>query len=180
MTYGNLPICPSSLGFPVFNSNSTIDELGLSTLPIPCAGSCASRNTDAGYTHAYFNQKCVIVGCNDRILHLIVNGHAMTPPISELRLSMLNVEEQHFNFQLKERLKKAKVAHPKHGEALDLPVAHILKQDDDLDKTHELVGDQVIPSINSKHGVSFKNGCFADLADSCPTTKLYTHVLGIS
>lgn len=44
--------------------------------------------------------------------------------------------------------KRAKVAHPKHGEALDLPVAHIIKRDDDLasDETYEIIGDRVVPS----------------------------------
>ena len=62
------------------------------------------------------------------------------------QVEVLHIEHGGAVFQLKERLIRVKVAHPKHGEALDLPVAHIIEQDDDLDETYEVIGDQVIPS----------------------------------
>jgi hypothetical protein len=93
--------------------------------------------------HVHFNQKCAIVGCNERIS--APDKRTCNDPTHQ-RVEDVHVERGEATFQLKEKLKRAKVAHPKNGEALDLPVAHIIEQDDELDETYEIVGDRVIPS----------------------------------
>ena len=93
--------------------------------------------------HVDLDQKCVIVGCSGRIS---APGKRTCKEPTHQQVEAVHVERGGAAFQLKERLKRAKVAHPKHGEALDLPIAHIVEQDDDLDETYEIVGDRVIPS----------------------------------
>jgi hypothetical protein len=118
--------------------------LGRPTCSVPhCTIPLANKRHHFCPTHANFNQKCVIVGCDKRIS--APDKRTCDDPTHQ-RVEAIHVERKGAAFQLKEKLKRAKVAHPKHGEALDLPVAHIIEQDDDLDETYEIVGDRVIPS----------------------------------
>ena len=101
--------------------------------------------------HADLYKICAIVGCNERIS--APDKKTCNNPIHQ-QVESVHVERGQAAFQLKEKLKRAKVAHPKNGEAVDLPVPHIIEQgddeddldDDDLDETYEIVGDRVIPS----------------------------------
>jgi hypothetical protein len=118
--------------------------LGRPTCSVPhCTIPLANKRHHFCPTHAYFNQKCVIIGCDKRIS--APDKRTCNDPTHQ-RVEAIHVERVGAAFQLKEKLKRAKVAHPKHGEALDLPVAHIIEQDDDLDETYEIIGDRVIPS----------------------------------
>jgi hypothetical protein len=118
--------------------------LGRPTCGVPhCTIPLANKRHRFCPSHAYFDQKCVVVGCNRRIA--TPEKRTCNDPTHQ-RVEAVHVERGGAAFQLKERLKRAKVAHPKHGEALDLPIAHIIEQDDDFDETYEVVGDRVIPS----------------------------------
>ena len=118
--------------------------LGRPTCGVPhCTIPLANKRHRFCPTHVDFNQKCAIVGCNERIS--APDKRTCNDPTHQ-RVEDVHIKRGEAAFQLKEKLKRAKVAHPKNGEALDLPVAHIIEQDDDLDETYEIVGDRVIPS----------------------------------
>lgn len=118
--------------------------LGRPTCGVPhCTLPLANKLHRFCPSHLYFDHKCAIVGCNERT-SAPAKRTCKNP--THQRVEALHVERGGAAFQLKERLIRAKVAHPKHSEALDLPVAHIIEQDDDLDETYEVVGDRVIPS----------------------------------
>lgn len=118
--------------------------LGRPTCGVPhCTLPLANKRHRFCPTHVHFNEKCAIVGCSERIS--APDKRTCNNPIHQ-QVENVHVERGQAAFQLKEKLKRAKVAHPKNGEALDLPVAHIIEQGDDLDETYEIVGDRVIPS----------------------------------
>ena len=118
--------------------------LGRPTCGVPhCTLPLANKHHHFCPTYAYLDQNCVIVGCDKRIS--APDKQTCDDPTHQ-QVEAIHIERGRATFQLKKKLKRAKVAHPKHGKALDLPVAHIIEQDDDLDETYEIVGDRVIPS----------------------------------
>jgi hypothetical protein len=113
--------------------------LGRPTCSVPhCTIPLANKHHRFCPTHVHFNEKCAIVGCNERIS--APDKRTCNNAIHQ-QVEGVHVECGQAAFQLKEKLKRAKVAHPKNGEALDLSVAHITEQGDDLDETYEIVGD---------------------------------------
>jgi hypothetical protein len=99
--------------------------------------------------HVDMNKICAIVGCNERIS--ASDKRTCNDPVHQ-QVEAVHVERGQAAFQLKEKMKRARVAHPKNGEAVDLPVPHITEQggdnedDLDLDETYEIIGDRVIHS----------------------------------
>lgn len=133
------------------------NAMGCCTCGVPhCTIPLANKRHRFCPTHADFNLKCAIVGCSERIS--ASNKRSCNNPVHQ-QIEAVHIERGQATFQLKDRLKRAKLAHPKNGEAVDLPVAHIIEHNDefddnldddldndDLDETYEIIGDRVIPS----------------------------------
>ena len=92
--------------------------LGRPTCGVPhCTLPLANKLHRFCHSHLYFDHKCAIVGCNERT-SAPAKQTCKNP--THQRVEVLHVEHGGAVFQLKERLIRAKVAHPKHGEALDV------------------------------------------------------------
>lgn len=129
------------------------NAMGCCTCGVPhCTIPLANKRHRFCPMHADLDQECVIVGCKERIS--ASDKRTCNDPVHQ-QIEAIHVERGQAMFQLKDKLKRAKVAHPKNGEVVDLPVAHIIEQDnefddylddDDLDETYEIIKDRVIPS----------------------------------
>ncbi|KAJ2936392.1 hypothetical protein H1R20_g702, partial [Candolleomyces eurysporus] len=93
-------------------------------------------------SHQEQNSVCCIVGCTRTVRPTFrtcdINDHK--------RIEDVHLQRSSAAFQYKQRLERARVAHPKNSDPVDTAIRSLLDEEDALEETYEVVGDQVLPS----------------------------------
>jgi CxC6 like cysteine cluster associated with KDZ transposases len=117
--------------------------VGRPTCGVPrCVVPLASNRHRFCPDHTSQNQICAIVDCKEPTLQ---GKRTCKDPVHQ-RIEQVHMQRQEAQFQMKEQLKRARMAHPKSGEAQDIPIGEVMEKEiGEIEETYEIIGDRVVP-----------------------------------
>jgi len=117
--------------------------VGQPTCGVPrCVVPLASNRHRFCPDHASQNQICAIVDCKQPTLQ---GKRTCEDPVHQ-SIERVHTQWQEAQFQMKEQLKRARMAHPKSGEAQDIPIGEVMEKEiGEIEETYEIIGDRVLP-----------------------------------
>jgi hypothetical protein len=99
--------------------------VGRPTCGVPrCVVPLASNRHRFCPDHSSQNQICAIVDCKQPTLE---GKRTCKDPVHQ-SIERVHTQRQEAQFQMKEQLKRARMAHPKSGEVQDIPIGEVPKQ----------------------------------------------------
>jgi len=117
--------------------------VGRPTCGVPrCVVPLASNRHRFCPDHSSQNQICAIVDCKQPTLE---GKRTCKDPVHQ-SIERVHMQRQEAQFQMKEQLKWARMAHPKSGEVQDIPIGEVLEKEiGEIEETYEIIGDHVLP-----------------------------------
>jgi hypothetical protein len=117
--------------------------VGRPTCGVPrCVVPLASNRHRFCPDHTSQNQVCAIVDCKEPTLQ---DKRTCKDPVHQ-SIERVHTQRQEAQFQMKEQLKRARMAHPKSGEVQDIPIGEVMEKEiGEIEETYEIIGDRVVP-----------------------------------
>ncbi|TFK18500.1 hypothetical protein FA15DRAFT_683263 [Coprinopsis marcescibilis] len=92
--------------------------------------------------HRSLEEKCSVVGCTATV----GQGYRTCNDKEHRKIEEVHNARSSAAFQLKDRLERARVAHPKSGDAIDTNTSELIGQDDPLEETYAVFDNKIVPS----------------------------------